>query len=95
MKRHEIKKCVICGKGVMHNGQILFYKIEISRMAVDLGAVQRLQGLEMMLNPALASVMGPDEDIAMPIGGPDKALICDACAMKSTCLAALHERIAE
>ncbi len=42
------------------------YKVTLQRMAVNLPAVERQHGLELMLgrNAALAAVMGPDEDIA-------------------------------
>lgn len=93
MKQSEIEKCVICGKGVMHSGNICFYRIKIERMGVKVKAVQRQHGLELMLGSAvLASIMGPDEDLAVSITGPDKAIVCDECAIeKSMPLAMLHE----
>lgn len=79
----------------MHSGDFLFYRIKIERFGVDIKAVQRQHGLELMTgSPALAHILGPDEDIAIPVDEPDEALVCDECAMETMPLAALHERIA-
>ena len=96
VKREDIEKCVLCNKGVMHSGDILFYMVKIIRFGVDIKAVQRQHGFDELMpgSPVLANVMGPNEDIAVPIGEPDEALVCDKCAMETMPLAALHERIA-
>jgi len=94
MKKAELQKCLLCNKGVMHTGVPLFYRIKIERMVVDLGAIQRQHGLEMMIgSPVLASVMGPDEDIANSIDKPAEALVCEKCAMERINLAELNEII--
>ena len=55
MKQTEIKPCCQCGKGVMHTGLPLFWQLTIQRMQIDVGAVHRQHGLEMMVgNPLLA-----------------------------------------
>jgi hypothetical protein len=97
MKQKDFKKCAICGKGVMHSGQITFYKVSITMMGIDLGAVQRQQGLEMMMgSPAIAQVMGPDEDLAKPIDKAADGIICSECAIShNTVIAAVYERISE
>ena len=99
MKRADLKNCAICGKGLMHSGSPLFYRVKIERMGFDAVAVQQTHGLETFFGGGqagamLANVMGPDPDIAKSISS-DEALICDSCAMESTCLAAIHERIAK
>lgn len=96
MKQSEIQKCVVCNKGVMHTGIPLFYKVTFSRMGIDAGAVQRQSGLEQMMGgaAALASIMGPNEDIASPIDGEDTVLICEECSCKPIVLAEIAERVA-
>ena len=82
MKRKDIKPCVLCGKGMMHDNNILFYKVRLTRLGVNLGAVQQRMGLEMMLgSPVLAGVMGPDEDLATKITSQE-FLVCDTCALE-------------
>jgi hypothetical protein len=80
----------------MHTGIPLFYKVTFSRMAIDMKAVQRQNGLEQMMGGAseLASVMGPNEDIASPIDRKDTVLICEDCSCKPVVLAEIAERVA-
>lgn len=64
-------------------------------MVVDLAAVKRQQGLEMMMGggsngAALASIMGPNEDLLKPLGLTQTFQICDQCAMSHT-IASLWE----
>jgi hypothetical protein len=84
MKKNELKKCAECGKGMMHSGNPIFYRVAVERMCVNLPAVERHHGLELMLgrNAALASVMGPDEDIAVPLGARISVLVCQDCSIK-------------
>lgn len=93
MKQKDIKKCVLCGEGVMHGGQVTFYRLQVERLIINVGAVKRQHGLEIMLgSPQLAAVMGTDEDIARPVDGePIVAIVCEECSMKD-CLAAIYER---
>lgn len=82
MKAGEITRCALCGEGVMHGGMPLFWRIRLERMAVDLAAVRREVGMELLMggNVALARLLGPDEDIAAPLGEPRTVLVCEACA---------------
>lgn len=92
MKQKDIKKCVLCGKGVMHDGQVTFYRLKIERLIINVGAIKRQHGLEMMIGGSLAAVMGPNEDMARPVDGePIGAIVCEECSMKD-CLAAIYER---
>ncbi len=66
----------------MHSGSFLFYRLRLERLAVNLPAVQRQHGLEQFLGSAvLADVMGPGEDIAVPLSAASEVLICEECAM--------------
>jgi hypothetical protein len=82
LKRHELQKCRLCEKGVMHSGQLTFFKLTVEHHVVNVGAVQRLHGLEQMISPVLASVMGPDEDLSEPVDRPSTFLLCLDCATK-------------
>lgn len=83
MKQIDFSPCCRCGRGVMHAGMPLFFRITIERMGIDARAVQRQAGLEMMLggHAAIAHAMGPNDDIGLPIGDAGKGLICHGCAM--------------
>lgn len=86
MKSADLQKCVLCGRGVMHQGMPLFWRITLQRMGIDLAAVQRTTGLEMMMggNVALARVIGPNEDIAKPFGDERTIVVCESCAGRQT-----------
>lgn len=67
MKEEEIRKaadCYLCGNKIGKTG--IFYKVKIEEYLIDIAACNRQQGLTMMLggSAALASVMGPNEDLA-------------------------------
>ena len=82
MKQNEFTKCLICHKGMAHSGHLTFYRLQFERLILDARAIQRAHGLEMMMGgaAALASVMGPNEDLAKVIAGPKPVLICEECA---------------
>lgn len=84
LKHRQLQPCLLCNKGVMHEGMITFYRVQLERYVVDTRAVQRGAGMEMMMggNPLLANVMGPDEDLAKQLVGPLEVLICEGCALR-------------
>lgn len=86
MKHKDLKPCCVCGKGVCHDQQPLSTRIKVTRMVVNIPAVQRQTGLEMMLggNATIANAMGPDEDMLVPLDKEADLLICDQCAMTTT-----------
>lgn len=86
MKQTELRKCCKCGKGVMHSGVPIFFRVRIERMAVNLPAVQRQHGLELMLggHAVLANVMGPNEDLAVNLGEPVTTIVCMDCSIRGT-----------
>ncbi len=68
----------------MHAGHPIFLRISVDRLGIDANAVRRGHGLELMMggNVLLASVMGPDEDLAKVIDGQHDMLIRGSCAEK-------------
>ena len=92
MKAGEIKPCSLCGKGVMHTGLPLFYRIKVERMGIDMREVQKLSGMEKFMDGqvALARVFY-DPDIAQPLSDAAQSLICEKCAVEPQYLAFLLE----
>jgi hypothetical protein len=81
MKQEEIKKCAHCKQGVMHTGLPLFWRISVERFGIDMQAVQRQHGLELVTgSPVLARVLGPDEDLATPVMDKKEFILCEACS---------------
>jgi hypothetical protein len=85
LKRRDIQPCICCGKGVMHTGLPLCYRVTIERFGFDMRALQRLSGLEQFFGggsggATLADVMGPGDDLAKRIGDAGVALVCEACS---------------
>lgn len=94
MKQKDFTPCKKCGKGVMHTGIPLFYRITVEQMGVDGNAVRKAHGLEMMLGRAapLGQVLGLNEDIGIPIGDPSKGLLCMTCSQDiNLCLGEVME----
>jgi hypothetical protein len=95
MKESELRKCARCahcGKLIGQNQLPIFYRVTIERHGVDVAAVNRKSGLEAFLNsPRLASVMGPDEDMTMPLMIPRTITICERCSLEDTPVALLAE----
>lgn len=96
IKAKDLKKCTCCGKGVMHTGFPVFYRVTFERMGVDARAVQQAHGMETFFggNVAIARAF-MDPDIAKPLNEPEDLFICEACSLKPQLIAALAERAAE
>ena len=97
MKRLDIEPCLLCGKGVGDAG-LLFYEVKLYRHIIDVAAVQRRYGMELMMGggaggAALAEVLGPSEDLAKPIGEPTRFLICERCTFESVGAAEMIEKV--
>jgi hypothetical protein len=84
MKAAELRQhqtCGLCHKKVLHTGLPLFWRVTVERFGVDMRAVLRADGLAAMLGSgALAAAMGPDEDLATPVGEPSVLAVCEHCA---------------
>lgn len=96
MKEAELRKhttCSLCEKKILSNGGLpLFWRVTVERFGLDMSALQRQQGLSMLVgSPAVASVMGPNEDLAKPIQKPAVLTVCEKCGTHPTCAAHLSE----
>lgn len=94
LKHRDFKPCLLCGKGMMHAGSITFFRLTIERQVIDTRAVQRAQGMELMLgDPRLANVMGPNEDLAKQLD-TNTVLICEPCSIhRQERLFGIYEKI--
>jgi hypothetical protein len=82
IKQRDTRKCVCCGKGVAHDGNILFYRLTLGWCGLNRQAIESQSGLEMMLggHAMLAHVMGADEDMAKIIDTQKHLWVCLPCA---------------
>lgn len=71
--------CAVCGKKLGESGDITHYGLTIERFCMIPQAVKRAAGLELAIG-ALASVMGPNEDLAKVVDGPKTVLIHESCS---------------
>ena len=83
----ELGPCAICGKPLLEQGVPIFYRVTVSQCAFDPGAIRRRLGLSMAMGSGsagdtLARVMGPDEDLAKVMAGPQTRAVCGLCAEK-------------
>lgn len=81
-KRKDISDCAVCGGKLMAKGSLTFYRLNIERLIFDVQAIREQHGLETMMgSPMLASVMGPDQNLALLLDGPCEVLVCENCAI--------------
>lgn len=85
MKEKELRKhatCSFCQKPILAGGLPCFYTVRIERHGVKLDAVGRQQGLTMFLGGRadLAQVMGPDEEMTIPLMDPVNLTVCEPCS---------------
>ena len=87
MKEKELREhaiCSRCKKPIGHTGLPLFWTLRVERFGIKSQAIHRQDGLAAFLgNSALASVMGPDEDLAESILDPVELTLCEECALGS------------
>lgn len=96
MKEAELRQhsnCSLCQQKIGASGMPLFWRVTIEHFGLDLRAVERLQGLTMMLggNAQLAMLLGPDEDLAKWVSKPVVLTVCWTCAGRSMDLTSLLE----
>jgi len=79
------KKCMLCGKGVAHDNNLMFYRVTLERFMLDARAINTVAGLEMQfggsqMGMALADVFAPDSALAKRVYSRQPFLVCDPCA---------------
>lgn len=100
MKETELRQIATCAhrhRKIGETGLPLFYVLTVERYGLNLPAIQRQQGLTLLVGGSarLAAIMGPDEDMAESVMEPVKLTICEACASENICLADAIEFAAE
>ena len=85
MKQSEIGKCAACNQGIAHSNQLTFYHIRSRYMILDVGAIQRADGMEQMMGGGnfgamIQQAMGRDEDLAKQVS-EHTLCVCLQCAM--------------
>lgn len=97
MKEKELREravCANCGTKICTGGRLpVFHVVTVQTYGVDLNAVKRQAGMEMMMggHVVLAQVMGSDEDMAEEIGKASEFTICTDCWGESLLIAGLAE----
>lgn len=85
--------CTNCGEKIGKSGVPMFWRVRIQRLGLDLRALQRQSGLEMMMGSVgLARALSPDEEMTVSVAGPLTVTICEDCADKRICLLELLEK---
>lgn len=92
VRQRQIQRCCHCHKGVCEGGQLMSMRIRMTRLVANLGAIRQLAGLEIVLNPYLASVMGPDEELLKPLAEEVELFVCDRCALSMTVLELIEKQ---
>ncbi len=73
--------CSACKKKIGETGSPMFYTVKIKNHILDAQAIQRQQGLAMQMggNGALATILGPNEDLAVTVGEYKEFMVCINC----------------
>jgi len=84
IKQTELRPCSLCRVAVSHAGHPIFYRASLEVCGLNIAAIRRQAGLELMLggNVRLANAMGPDEDMAKVIERKSEIWICVPCLME-------------
>lgn len=94
MKERELTKhmkCDACRRELTETGLPLFWTLTVTRYGLDAGAIRRRMGLGMAVGSgALASILGPDEDLAVKLMEPVEITLCEQCAIQDQKMPACH-----
>jgi len=93
MKENELRECAVCdqcGNKIGYEGNINFYRVTVKSYILNVGAIQRQDGLAMMMGSSqLANVMGTDEEMAIQID--EKTItVCADCITEPVMLTILE-----
>ena len=86
MKEAELRKmveCKVCNQKIGQKATPILWKVQAERHGLDGNALQRQQGLTMMMGGSamLAQVMGADEDMTQVLH-EETCMICDECIIE-------------
>lgn len=92
MKAADFKPCIMCGKGVMHTGVPLFYRVKIERLGILANEVQRTSAMEQFMggNVAIARAFH-DPELTRVVMPEVTGLVCEPCSTENYPLAMLVE----
>lgn len=82
MKEPELRRratCSRCQHPIGAAGIPVFAVVRHQEYIINIAAVQRQQGLGMMLGGTIAMHMGPDEDMAAPAADENDLTLCALC----------------
>lgn len=84
MRAADFKPCVLCGKGVMHTGLPLFYRVKIERLGINVGEVQRAHGMEQFFGGAVGVArVFHDPDLTTVVMPEVEMLVCEDCSVRA------------
>jgi hypothetical protein len=94
MKERELvkhMKCDACQRELTETNLPLFWTLTVTRYGLDANAIRRRMGLGMAVGSgALASILGPDEDLAVKVMEPVEITLCETCAIQDPKIPACH-----
>lgn len=85
MKASELRPCDLCGRGLMHDGVPLLWRVRLERLGIDRRAVQQAAAMELHFGGAVRLArMFADPEVAISVGEARTILVCEACAGETT-----------
>jgi len=96
MKEEELREninCGLCNQPFAAAGLPIFHRVTIETYCLDVNAIKRQDGLAAIVGSSvIASVMGPNEDLAKELHEPLKITVCSTCSIEERhCIAQLSE----
>lgn len=81
----------------MHAGSVVFLRVTVERCGIDVGAVQRAHGMELILGggqagAVLADVLGPNDAIAKALDSVREVFVCQQCEFEPLACLLEHGR---
>lgn len=85
--RQNLRPCACCGKGVLHTGVPLAWRVTVERIAFDRNVIAQQAGLEAMFGGSAAAIGLADVFAPGPIGRTVDGtsvdlLVCETCAVE-------------
>lgn len=83
IRRSELEPCAFCGKGLLHAGRPMAYRVTVEAHVFDVGAINQHAGMDMMFGnqaPALSLALIGDSELTKQATSVTK-LVCYDCAL--------------